>query len=290
MRKHILIILLFLPFLAMSQQKANYFLAARFAPKKLDKMIFSLSIDPHWLKLSNKFWYTYETSEGKQWNIVDPVKGEKKAMFNRDKIAAELTKIIKDPFDGQHLPIDSLKFIKDENWIQFEVKSTIEVNKDAVVKKDAKPEKIKKTFYFEYNLVTEQLNELVGFKKPKRKPSWANISPDEKIVVFGRNYNLFYMDKENFNKAILNDEDSTGLFASLDVVNAAGAPVSTSCGLETTAGTCVKWTVSGARELGVYTVTASADGHADTTAAVTVEDGGGGCPAYQIFTMVLIPD
>ena len=209
MRKHILLIILFLPFLAMSQQKANYFLAARFAPKKLDKMIFSLSIDPHWLKLSNKFLYTYETSEGKQWNIVDPVKGEKKAMFNRDKLAAELTKIIKDPFDGQHLPIDSLKFIKDENWIQFEVKSTIEINKDAVVKKDAKPEKIKKTFYFEYNLITEQLNELVGFKKPKRKPSWANISPDEKIVVFGRNYNLFYMDKENFNKAILNDEDST---------------------------------------------------------------------------------
>jgi len=27
--------------------------------------------------------------------------------------------------------------------------------------------------------------------------------------VFGRNYNLFYMDRENFNKAILNDEDST---------------------------------------------------------------------------------
>lgn len=62
------------------------------------------------------------------------------------------------------MPIDSLKFIKDENWIQFEVKSTIEINKDAVVKKDAKPEKIKKTFYFEYNLLTEQLNELVGFK------------------------------------------------------------------------------------------------------------------------------
>ncbi len=172
-------------------------------------MIFSLSIDPHWLKLSNKFWYTYETSEGKQWNIVDPTKNEKKAMFNRDKLAAELTKIIKDPFDGQHLPIDSLKFIKDENWIQFEVKSTIEINKEGPVKKDAKPEKVKKTFYFEYNLVTEQLNELVGFKKPKRKPSWANISPDEKIVVFGRNYNLYYMDKENFNKAILNEEDST---------------------------------------------------------------------------------
>ncbi len=208
MRKF-LITLLLLPVLAWSQQKANYNLAARFAPKKLDKMIFSLAVDPHWLKQSNKFWYTYETSEGKQWMIVDPTKLEKKAMFDRDKLAAELTKIIKDPFDGQHLPIDSLKFIKDENWIQFEVKSSIDINKGDSIPKNGKPEKVKKVFYFEYNLLTNQLNELVGLKKPKKKPSWANISPDEKIVLFGRNYNLFWMDKANYEKALINEEDST---------------------------------------------------------------------------------
>ena len=196
-------------FVGFSQQKANYALAARFSPKKLDKMIFSLSVDPHWLKQSNRFWYIYETSEGKKWIIVDPLKNEKKAMFNNDKIAAALTKIIKDPFDGQHLPIDSIKFIKDENWIRFEVKSSIEINKDEEVKKDTKPEKIKKTFYFEYNLITEQLNELVGFKKPKRKANWANISPDEKTIVFGRNYNLYYMDKANYEKALKKEDDST---------------------------------------------------------------------------------
>ena len=217
MRKFLQTLLLLIPFFAISQQKANYTLAARFSPKKLEKMIFSLAVDPHWLKQSNKFWYTYETSEGKQWNIVDPVKNEKKSMFNRDKLAAELTRIIKDPFDGQHLPVDSIKFIKDENWIRFEVKSSIEINKEVEVKKnkeedlkkDTKPEKVKKTFYFEYNLLTEQLNELVGFKKPKRKPSWANISPDEKTIVFGRNYNLFYMDKANYEKALKNEDDST---------------------------------------------------------------------------------
>ena len=64
MRKYLQFILVLLPFVAMSQQKANYSLAARFSPKKLDKMLFSLSIDPHWLKQSNKFWYIYETSEG----------------------------------------------------------------------------------------------------------------------------------------------------------------------------------------------------------------------------------
>jgi len=217
MRKFLQTLLLLIPFFAISQQKANYTLAARFSPKKLEKMIFSLAVDPHWLKQSNKFWYTYETSEGKQWNIVDPIKNEKKSMFNRDKLAAELTRIIKDPFDGQHLPVDSIKFIKDENWIRFEVKSSIEINKEVEIKKnkeedikkDTKPEKVKKIFYFEYNLLTEELNELVGFKKPKRKPNWANISPDEKTIVFGRNYNLFYMDKANYEKALKNEDDST---------------------------------------------------------------------------------
>lgn len=207
MRKLLLICLL-MPFIAFSQ-KANYRLAARFAPKKLDKMIFSLAVDPHWLKQSSRFWYTYESSEGKQWMIVDPMKNEKKSMFDKDKLAAELTKIIKDPFDGQHLPIDSLKFIKDENWIQFEVKSSIEVNKEDSVAKGAKPEKIKKVFYFEYNLATNQLNELTGFKKPKRKPNWANIAPDQSIVLFGKDYNLFWMDKSNYEKALKNEEDST---------------------------------------------------------------------------------
>lgn len=208
MRKFLLALLL-IPILSWAQQKANYNLAARFAPKKLDKMIFSLAVDPHWLKQSNRFWYTYETSEGKQWLVVDPNKLEKKAMFDRDKLAAELTKIVKDPFDGQHLPIDSLKFIKDENWIQFEVKSSIEINKDDTVPKNGKPEKIKKVFYFEYNLLTNQLNELVGLKKPKKKPSWANMSPDQNIILFGRNYNLYWMDKANYEKALKNEEDST---------------------------------------------------------------------------------
>ncbi len=209
MRKQLFLLLFAMPLFIFGQQKANYDLAARFSPKKLDKMIFSLSVDPHWLKQSNKFWYVYETSEGKQWMIVDPTKNEKKQMFDKEQLAASLTKIVKDPFDAQHLPIDSLKFIKDENWIQFEVKSSIDIDKPGAAKKDGKAEKMKKVFYFEYNLITAQLNELVGFVKPKRKPSWANIAPDQSKIVFGRNYNLYYMDKANYEKALINEEDST---------------------------------------------------------------------------------
>jgi hypothetical protein len=59
---------------AQSPTEANYQLASRFSPKKIEKMIFSTSVDPHWLKNSNRFWYTYETPNGRNWYIVDPMK------------------------------------------------------------------------------------------------------------------------------------------------------------------------------------------------------------------------
>src|SRR5882757_6097380 len=104
--------------------KANYALAARFSQKKQDKLVFSTMADVHWLKKSERFWYTYETTEGKKWWIVDPVKAEKKPLFDNEKLAAEITRIIKDPFDAQHLGIDSIRFINDEHSMRFEVKSS----------------------------------------------------------------------------------------------------------------------------------------------------------------------
>jgi len=152
----------------------------------------------------------YETTEGKKWYIADAQKGEKKLLFNQAELAAKLTRITDDPMDAQHLNIDSLRFVKDENWVQFEVKSTKEIEKkDSTAKKGAAPVKEKKVFYFEYNILSGELIELNDFKKPKRKPSWANISPDGNIILFGRNNNLYQMDRANYEKALKNEDDST---------------------------------------------------------------------------------
>lgn len=195
-----------------AQTKANYQQAAKYSPSRVSKLIFSQNVTPNWLKNSDRFWYTYQTSSGKNWYIVDPVKAEKKLMFDNGKIASELTRIVKDPFDALNLPIDSLFFLKDENWIQFQIKSTIdEVKKDTSSKdkKDKKEVKTKKMFYFKYNLNTRELVEVKDFVGNKRRPMWANISPDSSIVLFGKNENLWMMDKANFLKAIEKEEDST---------------------------------------------------------------------------------
>jgi dipeptidyl-peptidase 4 len=60
-------------------------------------MIFSTEVDAHWLKKSDRFWYEYETTAGKNWYIVNPATKSKTNLFDRDKLAAEITKVVKDP-------------------------------------------------------------------------------------------------------------------------------------------------------------------------------------------------
>lgn len=217
MQRIFLILGLFLTVnLALAQEpiyKGNYELASRFAPAKLRKMIFSTSVNPHWMKKSDRFWYEYESSDGKRWYVVDPVRKTKTELFDRDKLAAEITKAVKDPYDGQHLELDDLKLLEDENTIRFKVKSTADVLKSdwAEIKeknKNAKDSLEKKVHTFLWNISSQTLTEIETEKDPKRL-SWANIAPDSSKVVFAKNFNLYWMDKENFLKAVKDEKDST---------------------------------------------------------------------------------
>jgi dipeptidyl-peptidase-4 len=38
---------------------------------------------------------------------------------------------------------------------------------------------------------------------------WASIAPDSSAVIFARKFNLYWMDKANYKKALKNEEDST---------------------------------------------------------------------------------
>ena len=207
---------LLLVFSSVAQQptyQGNYELAARFSPDKLKKMIFSTSVDPHWMKKSDRFWYEYETTQGKKWVLVDPVRRIKSPLFDADKLAAELTKAVKDPFDGQHLKLDNMKLLGDENTLQFTVKSTADVLKKdwAELKaknKNAKDSLEKKVHTFQFNLTSQQLKEIETVKEPARL-AWANIAPDSSKVVYVKNFYLYWMDKANFLKAVKDLKDTT---------------------------------------------------------------------------------
>ncbi|QGY44523.1 prolyl oligopeptidase family serine peptidase [Maribellus comscasis] len=199
---------------------ANYRLAERFSPEKIKRMVFSTSVAPNWLETGDKFWYSYKTSEGEFFYLVDLDKKSKTALFNIDKMAAMLTRITKDPYDGKHLPPIKPKFKKNDTVFQFDVTSSQDeekIEEDSSVKQDStqtdtgkKPKKEKpkkKVFHFEYNITSGELYEQEDWKEIKEHPSWAAISPDSSYVVFARDYNLYWMDKENFLKALEEEED-----------------------------------------------------------------------------------
>ena len=207
------LLVIFSSFAQQKTSKGNYELAARFSPDKLKKMIFSTSVDAHWMKKSDRFWYEYETSQGKKWMLVDLVRRTKTPLFDSDKLAAELTRAVKDPFDGQHLKLDNMKLLADENTLQFTVKSTAEVLKKdwAELKaknKNSKDSLEKKVHTFQFNLISQQLKEIETVKEPSRL-AWANIAPDSSKVVYVKNFNLYWMDKANFLKAVKDLKDTT---------------------------------------------------------------------------------
>ncbi|MBE8720428.1 S9 family peptidase [Sphingobacterium pedocola] len=195
-----------------NQVKPNYQLASKFSPSKLRTMIFSTEVKPNWINFGDKFWYEYTTSSGKKWYLVDPKSRQKSELFDHAEMAAKITSIVRNPFDAQHLTLDNLRFMEDENLIRFEVPSTKDTvkSKEEIKKLTNKKDTIKKkTFFFEYNLISRDLKELSDTTKEKAKPYWAIFNPDTSRVYYAKNYNLYWMDYANYKKAILDEKDST---------------------------------------------------------------------------------
>ncbi|MGV8945889.1 MAG: DPP IV N-terminal domain-containing protein [Lutibacter sp.] len=204
----------------------NYRLAAKFSPDNLAKLVHSTTVNPHWLKNGNRFWYQYKTTSGSNYYLVDADQRSKTRLFDNEKMAKWLTEITKDPYDAQHLPKFDFKFVKNETAIRFRISSTEEVeaveekgstkdkeiNNDSITsKKDKKkkPKMEKKVYHLEYKLGDNKLTIIDNKKEDEKLKRWPNIAPDSSIVLFSKNFNLYWMDKENFLKAVKNEKDST---------------------------------------------------------------------------------
>lgn len=185
----------------------EYLQAEKFTGEKLKTMLFSTAVDPHWFQQGNRFWYMYKTSEGVFWYVVDPAAARKEQLFDRDELASQLSEIIQDPFDAQHLPLLNLKAKEDGHTFTFEIRST----------RDAKPEKKgekvkpgeKEMFYFSYDFNTRKLTHLKDAEKEPKRLDWASVSPDMKSVVYAKDCNLYRMSMEDYRKAQKDEKDST---------------------------------------------------------------------------------
>ncbi|HET9371745.1 MAG TPA: DPP IV N-terminal domain-containing protein [Vicinamibacterales bacterium] len=223
--------------------KPNYDLASRWTSAKVGKYVFSTAVTPRWLEFSDRFWYTYETPAGQSWYIVDPVKKTKTPLWDNAKMAAQLTRILRTPYDAQHLPIDTIRFIENDTKIRFSVR----LPRDARVVAASGNELVgtqqqledqteegqrgrggrggdqeqggrggragggganqTAEWWLEYEIATGTVTLNDKYKPERATPNWAQVSPDKKIAVFARGHNLFMMDAANLEKAKAKADD-----------------------------------------------------------------------------------
>src|SRR5258708_2346711 len=115
----------------------NYALEERFLPDQVSKLVFDLAVTPHWFSESDRFWYSYQTTEGTRYYIVDPLKKSKTPLWDNAKVAAALSTLTNFPYDAQHLPVKRLKLVEKDTRMRIEV----EIRKNAEVPDQPKKEK-----------------------------------------------------------------------------------------------------------------------------------------------------
>ena len=203
-----------------SDVRPNYALAERFSPRKISRMVRQTRIQPVWFEDGKQFIYAWSDTKDRNFYIVDAVKGTKKELWDMEWLAKEVTMRTGDPYDAQHLPVGINRIIREGRYVRFDISSKLEVPKqlprhernDSAKIKANEGKKENKTFYFEYDIKTKQLIERTKDEIEDLYPvypGWANVSPDGKFAIYEKNYNLWYMTREDLEKLRYWDKDST---------------------------------------------------------------------------------
>jgi dipeptidyl aminopeptidase/acylaminoacyl peptidase len=172
-----LFLLLFLINFSLNAQKANFKAAEKFSQKNLNKMLKTTRVTPKWFHESDKFWYSYTTTDGKHFYVVDPIRKSRVKMFDNLDFASKLSELTRNPVNHNDLDLDDLELEEDNKTLTFSLDS----------------------IEYKYNILSKSL--IKGDSVNEEDDNeWARYSPDSTYMVFAKNYNLFLME--------VGDEDS----------------------------------------------------------------------------------
>lgn len=102
------------PTLPASDTLASHYTRARqlmqhvTAVKPEDKLAFNATITPHWLPEGSSFWYEQQTSQGKQYRLVDAAAASNTAAFDHQQLASALSEASQHAVDKHQLPLAQL--------------------------------------------------------------------------------------------------------------------------------------------------------------------------------------
>lgn len=155
-------------------QKADFKSCFKYSGDNLGKYYHSTSIGPGWINRTNFFWYSFTTTHGIKYYIVDAQSGKRTEMFSVEKMARELTEHTGQAFDLSDFRIGGIEFPQNNPWFFTFTKNghTFEYSiKTGVLKKTEKAD----------------ARRIV----PDTHPYWQKFSPDSNFMVYAYKHNLY---------------------------------------------------------------------------------------------------
>lgn len=174
--------------------RANWALADRFSTANMRNLAFSTSVAPRWIGETDSMFYNWRDRNGGTFYLVVPQTRVKRPLFDHVKLAEDLSRLHRKPYEPGKLPFTALNFTKDHKRIRFQVDST----------------------RYEWNLSAQTLISLGTWRRDSiaedeereqgggggggggggagRAPEWRNFSPDSTAFAFARDHNLFVVE------------------------------------------------------------------------------------------------
>jgi hypothetical protein len=190
---------------ALAQERVvnpNYQQASKFDSAYLRQRTYSSSVSPHWIGETDRFWYSYKTSAGTRYYMVDPEAGTRTHLFDHEAVASALSLAVKQPLEATQLSLGRTK-INDEGTefsVTVEKKGfTIELATGKVtareISSDESDEEANSSESRRRSFRgRSRSSEDEGDKKPVDPRAHRNFSPDRTAYVFLKEHNLYYVE------------------------------------------------------------------------------------------------
>ena len=177
---------------------ADYERAAKLQALTQNKVL-KASVSPHWADDGDRFWYRNDLLGGaREFIFVDAAKGERRAAFDAERMAAALSKAVGKEFKAARLPIDDMAFAEKGAafWITVGDR-TWKCDPTDYTLTEGKPPR------------TPVQDTVVDPNPPRRAPT-GSASPDRKWTAFMKDFNLYLREKATGKEFALSQEGKEG--------------------------------------------------------------------------------
>ena len=175
------------PTQTMIVNRANWALASRFSPENMRNLTGSVAVAPRWVGETDSMFYNWRDMKGSTFYLVVPALKLKKPLFDHVKMAEDLSRLHRKPYEPNRLPFTTLNFTKDHKKLRFVVDSS----------------------RYEFVIATQTLTQITRLSRDSvardeegaatvalaAPPEFRAWSPDSTIFAFARAHNLYVVEK-----------------------------------------------------------------------------------------------